>query len=279
LRGRPELVRALGYTLSIFLMIAVAVVTVYGCGVAWQSLIVRLGSADRSSDRRPTEAVAVPSLPGYTRDVAGTSWFGRYFARMAFDEGKGADPYRGTLTRWDKRRVRIDILNSGGPGMNGYVGSLVRRLNRIQQATRFVVVDGRAEITIEYLSHDAYHRAINDDNTVGNCATRYYHGPPGLISAVIKVDAGVEETSEDRESTVIHELTHALGFGGHFRDKSYQRRSVLYYASTVTDWSQADAAAIRILYSSSMKNGMDVRDVRVALRRFATAGVGGRGAP
>jgi len=262
-------VRALRYILSIFLLIAVAVVTVYGCGLAWQSLIVRLGGADEPSDRRPTEAVTVSSLPDYTRNVAGTAWFRRYFARMAFDEGKGADPYRGTLTRWDKRRVRIDILNSGGPGMKGYVVTLARRLNGMQQATRFVVVDGPAEITIEYLTHGDYLRTIGDANTVGNCATRYYVGPPGLTSAVIKVDAGAEETRGDRQSTVIHELTHALGFQGHFRMKSYQRRSVLYYASTVTNWSQADAAAIRIMYSSSMRNGMDARGVDRALRRFA----------
>ena len=261
--------RVLRYILSIFLLIAVAGVTVYGCGVAWHSLIVRLGDADRPNDRRPTEAVAVSSLPDYTRNVAGKTWFRRYFARMVFDEGKGANAYAGTLTRWDKRRVRIDILNSGGAGMSSYVVTLARRLNRIQQATRFVVVDGPAEITIEYLSHDAYRRTIRDDNTVGNCATRYYTGPPGLISAVIKVDASVEKTSGERKSTVIHELTHALGFQGHFRAKSYRRRSVLYYASTVTNWSQADAAAIRIMYSSSMKNGMDARDVGKALRRFA----------
>ena len=261
--------RVLGYILSIFLLIAVAGVTVYGCGVAWQSLIVRLGGADRSSDRRPTDAVAVSSLPDYTRNVAGTAWFRRYFARVVFDEGKGEDSYTGTLTRWDKRRVRIDILNSGGPGMDRYVVTLARRLNRIQQATTFVVVDGRAEITIEYLSHGDYQRTIDDDGTVGNCATRYYTGPPGLISAVIKVDADVEKTPGDRKSTVIHELTHALGFQGHFRMKSYRRRSVLYYASTVTNWSQADAAAIRIMYSSSMRNGMDAGDVNAALRRFA----------
>ncbi|MCX6374252.1 MAG: DUF2927 domain-containing protein [Actinobacteria bacterium] len=261
--------RALRFILSSILLIAVAVVTVYGCGVAWQSLIVSLGGADRSNDRQPTEAVALSSLPQYTQKVAGKAWFRRYFARMVFDDGNGAGSYTGILTRWDKQRVRIDILNSGGPGMHRYVVMLVRRLNRMQQAVTFVVVDGRAEVTIEYLSHDAYRRTIGDDNTVGNCATRFYQGPPGLISAVIKVDAGVEATSVDRKATIVHELTHALGFSGHFRKRSDQRRSVLYYASTLTNWSQADAAAIRIMYSSSMRNGMNVHGVDRALRRFA----------
>jgi len=270
LRRRPEAgVRALGRILSALLLLVVAIVAVPFFGGAWQWLDIRLGGADAPGDRRPTEAVAVSSLPDYTRNAAGKPWFRRYFARMVFDDGAGANSYTGILTRWDKRRVRIDILNSGGPGMNSYVVTLARRLNRIQQATRFVVVDGPAEITIEYFSHDAYRRTIADDNTVGNCATRYYNGPPGLITAVIKVDAEVEEASGDRKSTVIHELTHALGFSGHFRKQTYQRRSVLYYAGTVTNWSQADAAAIRIMYSSSMRSGMDVGDVNAALRRFA----------
>lgn len=252
--------------ISTLLLIAAAFAVVHFLSWPWQWANIRFGGA---GDRRPTEAIAVSSLPNYTRDVAGKAWFRRYFTRMVFDDGKGANSYAGALTRWDKRRVRIDILNSGGPGMNRYVVTLARRLNRIQQATRFVVVDGQAEITIEYLSHGDYRRTIAGDNTVGNCATRYYHGPPGLINAVIKVDADAEQISGERKSTVIHELTHALGFNGHFRKQSYQRRSVLYYASTVTNWSQADAAAIRIMYSSSMRNGMDVQDVKKALRRFA----------
>lgn len=261
--------RAFRSILSPLLLVAVAIVVVHFFGWPWQWLDIRLGGTGRPGDRRPTKAVAVSSLPDYTRTVVGKAWFHRYFARMVFDDKKGADSYTGALTRWDRRRVRIDILNSGGPGMNRYVVTLARRLNRIQQASRFVVVDGQAEITIEYLSHSDYRRTIVGDNTVGNCATRYYHGPPGLISAVIKVDADAEESSGERKSTVIHELTHALGFNGHFRKQSYQRRSVLYYASTVTNWSQDDAAAIRIMYSSSMRNGMDVRDVNQALRRFA----------
>ena len=261
--------RLLRSILSTLVLIAAVIAVGNFLGWPWQWVDIRFGGAGGPGDRRPTVAVSISSLPKYTQDVAGKAWFRRYFARMVFEDGNGAGSYTGILTRWDKRRVRIDILNSGGPGMNRYVATLARRLNRIQQATRFVVVDGPAEITIEYLSHDAYRRTISGDDTVGNCATHYYQGPPGLISAVISIDAGADGTAGERKSTVIHELTHAVGFNGHFRKQSYQRRSVLYYASTVTNWSQADAAAIRIMYSSSMRNGMDVQDVNRALRRVA----------
>jgi len=260
--------RALRRILSTLLLIAAVVAVVHFFGWPWQWPDIRSG---RAAERRPEEAIALSSLPQYVQKVAGKAWFHRYFARMVFnnERERGAGSFKNTLTRWDKRRVRIDILNSGGPGMKSYVVTLVRRLNRIQQGTRFVVVNGPAEITIEYLPHRDYRRTIGGGDTVGNCATRYYHGPPGLISAVISVDAEVVETSADRKSTVIHELTHALGFNGHFRKQGYQRRSVLYYAGTVTNWSQADAAAIRIMYSSGMRNGMDADDVNKALWRIA----------
>jgi hypothetical protein len=49
---------------------------------------------------------------------------------------------------------------------------------------------------------------------------------------------------------------------------------VLYYASTITDWSQDDAASIRVLYSSTVKNGMTMPQVEAALRQFAAKGNG-----
>jgi hypothetical protein len=250
----------------ILVVVAGAVVHLFGWPGQWPDTWLR--GADGSGDGRPTRAVSVSSLPRYTRSVASKAWFRRYFTRMVFADAEGPGTHTGILARWDRRRVRIDILNSGGPGMQRYVVTLARRLNRIQEAVRFVVVDGKAEITIEYLSHGDYRRTIPGTDSVGNCATRYYVGPPGLISADIKIDLDAGGPRAQRRATVIHELTHALGFNGHFRGRSYERRSVLYYASSVTNWSQNDAAAIRILYSSSVRSGMDVKDVNRALRRL-----------
>ncbi len=253
---------------SIILVVVIAGAAVHFFGWPGQWADTWLRGTDGSGDGRPTRAVSVSSLPRYTRTVARKAWFRRYFTRMVFADADGPGSLTGILARWDRRRVRIDILNSGGPGMQRYVTTLTRRLNRIQEAVRFVVVDGKAEITIEYLSHGDYRQTIADTDSVGNCATQYYVGPPGLISADIKVDAGAMRSQGQRKATVIHELTHALGFNGHFRGRSYERRSVLYYASSVTNWSQNDAAAIRILYSSSMRSGMDVKQVNKALRRL-----------
>lgn len=252
--------------IPVVILVAVAVLLAHSLGWPWQWIDLHLGAA---LERSPVTPLSVAELPAYARQVSGTAWFRTYFLRMAFSETDGGRGYGGTLTKWTKRRVRIHVVNSGGPGLAGYVGTLVRKLDTIQSATRFVVVDGPSEITIEYLSHDDYKRVAQGDDTVGDCATRYFEGPQGIYSAAITIDAGALTTPDDRKATVIHELTHAIGFGGHFHDLRDRRVSVLYYASTVTDWSQQDAAAIRIMYSADMTSGMTVPQASAALTRYA----------
>jgi hypothetical protein len=246
--------------------VAAAVVSFYEWPEQW--LAMRLDDLVSVQDRRSSASVTTSTLPTYARTVAGKPWFQRYFTRLAFSDEAGPNSHTGEVTKWRKRRVRIDILNSGGPGMNDYVRDLARRLNRMQSSTRFTLVNGPADVTIEYLTHDAYALAVGDDS-VGNCETRFFSGAPGLVSATIKIDAGVLDTPAERQPVVVHELTHALGFKGHFTAPGDRTRSVLYYAAAISDWSQNDGAAIRIMYSSHIKNGMNVTEVRRALRRIA----------
>lgn len=259
--------RAVRRLISALVLVGVVAALVHVYGAPQQWLGFRLDDLTQLGDRRPAVSASTESLPAYAREVAGKPWFARYYTRIVFSDQGGTGSYGGRLTKWNKRRVRIDVLNNGGSGMNTYVKSLARRLNRMQSATRFAVVDGSADITIEYLSHDEYVRSVGDDS-VGNCETRFYNAAPGLVEAAIKVDAGVLPTPALRKPVVIHELTHAIGFKGHFHDPRYRTRSVLYYAASITDWSRDDGAAVRIMYSSAMKNGMSPSAVRKALRRI-----------
>ena len=235
---------------------------------ASQQLTPALTALLRLEDRQAASTVSTETLPTYTRKVAGKPWFQRYFTRLALSDGAGRSPHSRQITKWTKRRVRIDILNNGGAGTEKYVRRLVSRLNRMQSATRFELVDGSADITIEFLPHRTYARTIGNDS-VGNCETRFYLGTPGLVSAAIKINAGALSSPEERRAVIIHELTHALGFKGHLDRPEDRTRSVLYYAASIDQWTQNDGAAIRIMYSSKIKNGMNAGSARKALRRIS----------
>ena len=252
------------------IVLIVALTTLVSLAGTSQQLTPALTSLLRLEDRRAASTVSTESLPAYTRKVAGKPRFQRYFTRLALSDDAGASPHSGQITRWTKRRVRIDILNNGGAGTEAYVRRLVSRLNHMQSTTRFMLVDGSADITIEFLSHEAYALAVGDDS-VGNCETRFYMGTPGLVSAAIKIDAGALDSPEERRAVIIHELTHALGFKGHLSQPRDRTRSVLYYAASIDQWTQDDGAAIRIMYSSKIKNGMNAANVRKALRRISAA--------
>lgn len=219
-------------------------------------------------DRRPEQRVAFSSLNRYTKQAAAKPAFRRIFTTMVLPEPGDGATAAPVVTKWERSRVVIKLLNSGGPGIGAYVRKLVARLNRMQAAVRFVVGAESPRITIRFLDHAAYTRTVGSDS-VGSTSTRYFRNSPGMIRARIVVDAGREGSPDAVKATVIHELTHAIGCGGHFRAPSDRRRSVLYASSRITAWSQDDAAVIRLLYSPWIESGMTAAQADAALRRYA----------
>jgi hypothetical protein len=222
-------------------------------------------------DREPVRPVRLTTLDPYTRKVAGRAWFGDYFTTMVFDAGATSTTQPRIVAKWERKTVTVALLNDGGPGVPGYLRLLLRRLDRLQGQVHFRLGSTDPLITIQFLEHSAYVRR-NGSDSVGNTTTRYYQGPPGLIRARIAVDAGVQDTPDEMRSTLIHELTHAIGASGHFLSAADRRRSVMYNANTLTNWSQNDAAVIRTLYSPFVRSGMSEAAARAGLRKYARAG-------
>jgi hypothetical protein len=219
--------------------------------------------------REPAEPVRIETLDPYTRQVAGKRWFRDYFATMVFSQTTAEDAPR-IVAKWQKPTVTVRALNDGGPEAERYLSRLLRRLNRLQDQVDFMLRGSDPLITIEYLDHETYVRR-NGTGSVGNTRTRYFRGPPGLIRARIAVDVGAQDTPDELKSTLIHELTHAIGLSGHFTAPSDRRRSVMFEANTLTDWSQSDAAVIRVLYSPFVRSGMSPAAARAGLERYARA--------
>jgi hypothetical protein len=259
--------RLIGRLLVAAFSVAVLAAAVYGGvrAVEWLSSRDAFGLLAR----QPMEPVHIRTLDPYTRKVAGKQWFGDYFVTTVFAQTATAGSPR-IVTKWQQRTVTIHLLNSDGPEVESYLGRLVSRLNRLQDQVDFKLGDSHALITVQFLGHQSY-VAQNGTGSVGNTRTRYFQGPPGLIRARISVDVGVQNTTDEVKSTLIHELTHAIGASGHFTSPSDRRRSVMYEANTLTTWSQNDAAVIRILYSPFVRPGMTTAGARAGLQRFARA--------
>jgi hypothetical protein len=259
-------VRLIGRVFAGLLSLLVLAAALYGAYSALRWVDDRNGLGLR--DRRPDQPVALSSLNRYTKEAAGTASFRRYFTTMVLSQATAGTADPPVVTKWERPRVVIKLLNSGGPGLESYLRRLVARLNRMQGEVRFAVGDAAARITIRFLSHGAYARAFGDDS-VGSTLTRYYRTSPGMIRASIAIDKGRQGSPGELKAALIHELTHAIGGSGHFDSPSYSRRSVLYRASQVTTWSQDDAAVIRILYSPWIESGMTAAEAKASLRRYA----------
>ena len=257
--------RLIGRLVAGLLSIVVLATAIYAGATAlrWADGTGGLGALDR----RPEQPLVFSSLNRHTREAAGTASFRRYFTTMVVPE-PGSAPQEPVVVKWEQPRVTIKLLNSGGPGIEAYLRRLVARLNRMQGEVRFSVGDRDPRITVRFLSHEAYVRRLGD-GSVGSTRTRFFRTSPGLISARISIDAGSQKDPAQLKATLIHELTHAIGGGGHFTAVSDRRKSVLYEASHLTSWSQNDAAVIRLLYSEWIQTGMTEEQARASLRRYA----------
>ena len=258
--------RRVGRAVVALLSIVVLLAAVYGAfmAVRWVDSETGFGLLDR----RPEQPLAFSSLNRYTREAAARPSFRRYFTTMVVPEPVPGVTEVPVVAKWERRRVVIRLVNDGGPGVEAYLRQLVARLNRMQAAVRFSVGDAAPRITIRFLAHDEYVRAVGGDS-VGSTQTRYFRTSPGLIRARIAIDAGRQATPGQLKATLIHELTHAIGCGGHFSALTDRRRSVLYESSQITSWSQNDAAVIRVLYSPWIKSGMTAAQAQASLRRHA----------
>ena len=261
--------RLVGRLVVTLLSLVVLAAAIFGGVRAFEWLQSRDGFGLLSRD--PVQPVQLTTLDPYTRKVAGKAWFGNYFTTMVLGVGGGSAAHPRIVAKWERRTVTVELLNDGGPGVRSYLRLLLRRLDRLQGEVDFRLGGTDPLITVQFLEHAAYVRQ-NGAESVGNTLTRFYQGSPGLIRARIAVDVGVQDTPDEMKSTLIHELTHAIGAGGHFLSAADRRRSVMYKANTLTNWSQNDAAVIRILYSPFVRSGMSEAAARAGLRKYARAG-------
>ena len=107
--------RRVGRTVVALFSIVVLLAALYGAvmAVRWADSETGFGLLDR----RPEQPLAFSSLNKYTKEAAARPSFRRYFTTMVVSAPEAGATDAPVVTKWERPRVVIKLLNSGGPGI------------------------------------------------------------------------------------------------------------------------------------------------------------------
>ena len=168
----------------------------------------------------------------------------------------------GHLTRWPDSKLPIKIFINSGVGVQGFQPQYRQILEEsfatwqqgAQDKFSFVMVKDKnqADLVCSWTS---------DSNSFSNKAeageTIVFTNSQGIVKGTIQIltvaqMAELPLTNNRLRQICLHEIGHALGFGGHTRDP----QDMMFFSTRVTDQdrtlSPRDAASIKLLYSSAI---------------------------
>lgn len=168
----------------------------------------------------------------------------------------------GHLTRWPDSKLPIKVYIAPGTGVTGYQPQyqqvLEESLATWQQGSQNKVTFKRvakpsdADLVCSWTSD-----AMSFTNRAEAGETTVFTNSQGIVKGTIKIltvaqMAELPLTVNRLKQICLHEIGHALGFGGHTRDP----QDMMFFSTRVTDQertlSPRDAASIKLLYSNAL---------------------------
>ena len=168
----------------------------------------------------------------------------------------------GHLTRWPDSKLPIKVYITPGKGVPGFLPQYTQILEE-----SFATWQQGAQDKLSFISVKDPNQAdlicswTNDSNSFSNKAeageTVVFTNSQGIVKGTIKIltvaqMAELPLTNNRIRQICLHEIGHALGFGGHTRDP----QDMMFFSTRVTDQdrtlSPRDAASIKLLYSSAI---------------------------
>lgn len=168
----------------------------------------------------------------------------------------------GHLTRWPDSKLPIKVYIAPGKGVPGFLPQYTQILEESFATWQQGAQDKLAFISVKDPSQaDLTCSWTNDANSFSNKAeageTVVFTNSQGIVKGTIKIltvaqMAELPLTNNRIRQICLHEIGHALGFGGHTRDP----QDMMFFSTRVTDQdrtlSPRDAASIKLLYSSAI---------------------------
>ncbi|MBP9091554.1 tetratricopeptide repeat protein [bacterium] len=168
----------------------------------------------------------------------------------------------GHLTRWPDSKLPIKVYIAPGKGVPGFLPQYTQILEESFATWQQGAQDKLAFISVKDQSQaDLTCSWTNDANSFSNKAeageTVVFTNSQGIVKGTIKIltvaqMAELPLTNNRIRQICLHEIGHALGFGGHTRDP----QDMMFFSTRVTDQdrtlSPRDAASIKLLYSSAI---------------------------
>ncbi|MDQ5935092.1 MAG: Matrixin family metalloprotease [Cyanobacteriota bacterium erpe_2018_sw_21hr_WHONDRS-SW48-000092_B_bin.40] len=186
----------------------------------------------------------------------------RYIAPDATSKDNYLAELAGHLTRWPESKLPIKVYIASGKGVPGYLPQYTQILEESFATWQQGAQDKLSFISVKDPSQaDLVCSWTNDSNSFTNRAeageTVVFTNSQGIVKGTIKIltvaqMAELPLTNNRLRQICLHEIGHALGFGGHTRDP----QDMMFFSTRVTDQDRSlsprDAASIKLLYSSAI---------------------------
>jgi hypothetical protein len=164
------------------------------------------------------------------------------------------------VAKWTRPTVRVAIVGTSSPTDRALVKEILATVNRTIDKPVFVYARFDPQVTISFLSHDAFQsRTSRTDDTIGWCESNYTVAGHSITDARISIDDDPEFRG-DRGAVLYHEFGHALGLDD-TRKGSYSGAVMYFRVSGSSDYTRLDLAAIRMLYDARTQAGATHREL------------------
>ncbi|EKE00125.1 MAG: hypothetical protein ACD_22C00089G0007 [uncultured bacterium] len=188
-----------------------------------------------------------------------------YFIEIAFGhEYNGGTSNQAVLVKWTKPKVTIKTYGDFNQYLTNCLDQVILDFNDISVTTDLVINKDSGDINLYLVPKDRF-LSIEPNYVAGNDGYFWmlWDDTYAITSSTILINSDYPDKDKERCHLIREELTQSMGLA---KDSDRYEDSIFYgpWRTTLT-YADIDKELIKILYSSDLKPGMTVEEVRAHL--------------